>query len=368
MESVDVTIVGAGVIGLAVAARLAREDRTVAILEKNPRHGQETSSRNSEVIHAGIYYVPGSLRAVLCVRGREMLYDYCSRHNLPFRKAGKLIAITKPEESAGLEKLYRLGLQNGVSDLSIIDGPEVRRLEPEINALAAILSPSTGIFSADAFMDALLKEAESRGAMLFTQSALTGITREKGGYVLSAAGQEPFFSRLVINCAGHGAPAVCAMAGIDIEEEGYAQKFIKGEYFRITARHAISHLIYPLPGEISLGTHLTPDLAGHIRVGPSAFEVPALDYTVDEAHRSRFGEAARLFLPAVCDEELIPDTAGVRPHLKRFAGPKPDFIIRHEADKGLEGFLTMVGMESPGLTSALAVAEAAEERLKDILR
>ncbi len=367
MESVDITVVGAGVIGLAVAARLAREDRTVVILEKNPRHGQETSSRNSEVIHAGIYYVPGSLRATLCVRGREMIYEYCAANNIPCKKTGKMIVITRQEEEEGLEKLYRLGLRNGVSDLRIIDAEEARRLEPEISSRAAILSPSTGIFSADAFMDSLLKKAQSAGAMLFPSSPLEALSREKGGYVLSAAGQEPFLSRVVINCAGHGAPSVCSMAGIDVEKAGYAQKFIKGEYFRITARHTISRLIYPLPGEISLGTHLTPDLAGHIRVGPSAFEVPCLDYRIDESHRHAFGEAARLFLPAVRDEELMPDTAGVRPHLKSFEGPKPDFIIRHEADRGLEGFLTMVGMESPGLTSALAIAEVAEERLAGVL-
>lgn len=367
MEKVDITVIGAGAVGLAAAAALADPARTVVILEKNARHGQETSSRNSEVIHAGIYYSPGSLKARLCVRGKNLLYEYCSRHSIPCKAVGKIITAYDKSEIPGLEALYKRGLANGAGGLELLDSREIRKLEPEIHALAGILSPTTGILSADALMDRFFEEAASKGAMLLTKSGVTGIKAVSGGYEISASTQEPFFSRIVINASGHSADRVAGMAGINPDEAGYGQRFIKGEYFRIRKAPPVSRLIYPLPGELSLGIHLTPDISGRLRLGPSSFPVDGIDYGVDLNNRPVFLEAGRRYFPAITEDLLDPDTSGIRPRLKKFPGEHPDFIIRHETERGLAGFVNLIGIESPGLTSAPAIAEHVKELLRDML-
>jgi len=367
MDKVDITVIGAGVVGLSVAARLSSPDRLVALVERNPRHGQETSSRNSEVIHAGIQYQPGSLKSRLCIRGRDMIYEYCAKHKIPCTKTGKLVPCYDGEEKR-LEDLYKRGLENGVDDLKIISGEEASKLEPDLRPMrSAIYSPSSGIFSADLFMDALLKEAEEKGAMFLSKTNFAGLEKTPEGYIVRCEGQEPFLSRLVFNCAGHNADKVAAACGIDIEKSGYRQIFVKGEYFRINSAYKISHLIYPLPGEVSVGAHLTPDINGKIRIGPSAFKVDAVDYTIDENHKTEFLEKVHRYFPDLRLEQLYPDTVGVRAKLAVKNGPSADFIIRDEVDKGLPGLVSMIGIESPGLTAAPAIAEYAQTLIQSML-
>jgi L-2-hydroxyglutarate oxidase LhgO len=236
MDKVSITVIGAGVIGLAVAEKLASPNKTLVILEKNPRHGQESSSRNSEVIHAGIYYKPATLKARLCVKGKKLLYDYCRQNDIPHRQTGKLIVAHNDAEIKKLKFLYERGLQNGVTDLKIINSQEITKLEPLIKAEKAIFSPSTGILSTDLFMDSLLEKAQQKGAMLFTQSEVTQVKKTADGYVVEAQNQEPFLSKIIINCAGHNADKVAQTAGIDIKKHVYLQKFVKGEYLTNISR------------------------------------------------------------------------------------------------------------------------------------
>lgn len=367
MEQIDITIAGAGVIGLAAAARLARPGRTVVLLEKNARHGQETSSRNSEVIHAGIYYTPGSLKARYCVRGRELLYKYCEEHAIPVRKTGKLIVAFEEAELPGLAAYEQIGRANGVSDLRRLSPAEIHDLEPEVHGLAGLLSPSTGIFSTDLYMDSLLKTAEAAEAIFLPGSPVAALEKTGRGFIVTAQNQDPFETRVFINCAGHGAPAVAALAGIDIDAAGYRQRMIKGEYFRVHGGARISRLLYPMPTELSLGMHLTPDLEGGVRVGPSAFEVNAIDYSVNERNRADFFSGLHKFLPGIKPEQLAPDTAGIRPRLAKHPGTMPDFIIRREDEKGLPQMINLLGIDSPGLTSSLAIAEHIERLAEEAL-
>lgn len=367
MEQVDITVIGAGVVGLAVSAKLAASDRTLVLLEANPRHGQETSSRNSEVIHAGMYYPTGSLKAKFCVRGKDLIYEYGAKHDIKCRRTGKIIVAHSAAEEKTIRHLYELGTANGLGDLRLISAQETARLEPAIKGGPALLSPSTGIFSADLFMDALLAQAQDGGAMLLTQSPCTALERAAGGYKVTAMNQEPFLSRVVINCAGLNADNVAAMMGIDIDAAGYRQQFVKGEYFRLKSPRAISMLVYPPPGEVSLGIHLTPDTAGGVRVGPSAFVFDRKDYSIDESHKPEFAAGASLFLNGVTEKDLTADTAGLRPKLKSASGHSGDFIIRREDDRGLPGIINLVGIDSPGLTSSLAIAEHVSGLAKDLL-
>ncbi|MDD4004440.1 MAG: NAD(P)/FAD-dependent oxidoreductase, partial [Elusimicrobiaceae bacterium] len=328
----------------------------------------ETSSRNSEVIHAGIYYAPGSLKAGCCVRGRRLLYKYCEEHAIPCSRTGKLIVAFEEAELAGLAGYEALGRANGVDDLQRLDPEQIHSLEPEVHGLAGLLSPSTGIFSADLFMDSLLKTAETNEAIFLPRSAVTGLKKTPDGFIVTADNQDPFETRVFINCAGHGAPAVARLAGIDPDASGYRQRMIKGEYFRVRGGIKISRLLYPMPNELSLGMHLTPDLEGGVRIGPSAFEVPVIDYRVNELNRSAFFDGARRFLPGVTHDSLVPDTAGIRPRLACYPGTAPDFIIRREADKGLPDMINLIGIDSPGLTSSLAIAEHIQRLVNEILK
>ena len=367
MERVDITIIGAGVIGLAIGARLSAEGRTVVILEADARHGQQTSSRNSEVIHAGIHYKPGSLKARLCVRGKELLYEYARRHEIKCRRTGKLILAHGPEGEKLLSELLSRGRENGLDDLRLVPAEEAARLEPAVKPAPALFSPSTGILSADLFMDALLAEARERGAELLTSAPCMAVERAGGAFKIAADGQEPFMSRMVINCAGLDADRVAALCGIDIVAAGYEQHFVKGEYFRLKGGRKISMPVYPPPGQMSLGLHLTPDCSGGVRVGPSAFEFNRRDYAVDDSHRAQFLSGAAMFLEGLKDCDLVPDTAGLRPRLKKSVGDCGAFIIRREDECGLPGLISLVGMESPGLTASLAIAEHVEALAGDLL-
>ena len=363
MTDVPLAVVGAGVVGLAVAARLAPRFPELVVLERRGRHGTETSSRNSEVIHAGMYYPTGSLKARLCVRGKPMLYELCERLGVPHRRVGKLIVATTPDEVAEIEQILALGHANGV-ELSLLTQTECRRLEPAVPAVAGLFSPTTGIVSAHDFMDALLAEARRGGAILQPRAELIAIERRDRDYRLDIRtpdGVESVTSERVVNAAGLDADTVAALAGIDVAAAGYQLHWWKGCYFAVAGAKAriTSRLVYPVPTHVSLGVHAVLGLDGRLRFGPDAEYVAdrVCDYRVDETRLAAFGAAVRRLFPQIEDADLTPDIAGIRPKLQGPGGSFRDFVIAEEAARGLPGLVNLVGIESPGLTSALAIAE-----------
>jgi L-2-hydroxyglutarate oxidase LhgO len=360
----DVTIIGAGVIGLAVAAQLAKPDRHVYVLEKNQGFGLETSSRHSGVIHAGIYYPKDSLKARLCVEGNRRLYDLCQRHGIGYRKTGKLIVATDDAEVEELEALLERGRGNGVPDLRLLSSRELKTLEPNVAGAAALFSPSTGIIDAHSLMHYLVARAGEGGAQIAYQSKVVGIAKLADGYkvtVEDSGGSSSFTTRTLVNAAGLQSDRLAEMAGIDIDEAGYRLHYCKGEYFSLR-RHRetqVKHLIYPVPpADITgVGIHITFDLEGRIRLGPDVQYVDSLNYAVDDSHQKLFYQSAKRLLPAVEYEDLAPEMAGIRPKLQGPGEEIRDFVIRDEADKGLPAFINLIGIESPGLTAAPAIAE-----------
>jgi L-2-hydroxyglutarate oxidase LhgO len=366
METIDITVIGAGAVGLAVAARLAGPDRSVLVLEKNERFGQETSSRSSEVIHAGMYYHPGTLKARLCVRGNALLYEHCARRNVPCRRLGKLIVAVTEAELPALAALLETGRRNGVSGLEMLAKRDVEAREPGVRACGGLFSPCTGIFDTHAFMQSLLAEAKEKGALIAYNSEVTGVERTADGLVVRTAGDgEGIRSGLVINCAGLRSDAVAAAAGIDTEAAEYRLHYCKGNYFRLRRPRPVRHLVYPVPeqGMHGLGIHLTADLAGGVRFGPDTRYVETVEYGVDEDRRELFAQAIQRYLPGVRADELVPDTCGIRPKLQGPGDGIRDFVIRRETGRGLPSLINLIGIDSPGLTSSLAIAEYVEQLL-----
>lgn len=369
MTDVPLTVIGAGVVGLAVAARLAPRFPELVVLERRARHGTETSSRNSEVIHAGMYYPTGSLKARLCVRGKAMLYALCERLGVPHRRVTKLIVATAPDEVAEIERIRALGEANGVA-LSLLTAAQCRSLEPAVPAVAGLFSPTTGIVSAHDLMDALLHEARRGGAIVSPRAELVAIERRDRDYrldVRTADGVESLTSERVVNAAGLEADSVAALAGVDVAAAGYRLHWWKGSYFAVSKARAriTSRLVYPVPTHVSLGVHAVLGLDGRLRFGPDAEYVadrsPA--YRVDEAKLATFGAAVRRLFPQIEDADLTPDIAGIRPKLQGPGGGFRDFVIAEESARGLPGLVNLVGIESPGLTSALAIAEEVDRLL-----
>ncbi len=369
MADTPLSIVGAGVVGLAIAARLARRFPELVILERHERYGSETSSRNSEVIHAGMYYPAGSLKARLCVRGKHLLYELCERAGVPYRRTGKLIVAMQPEETPELERLLALGHPNGV-ELELVGTDACRRLEPAVPAVAALVSPTTGIVSAHGLMDALLHEARRDGAILQPRAELVGIERRDADYRLEIRtpdGTETLTSERVVNAAGLESDRVAALAGIDVDAAGYRLHWWKGSYFAVSGSKAglLSRLVYPVPSHVSLGVHAVLGLEGRLRFGPDAEHLPQRqpDYSVDEAKRDAFAEGVHRLVPAIDASDLTPDIAGIRPKLQGPGEGFRDFVIAEESARGLPGFVNLIGIDSPGLTSAPAIAEEVERLL-----
>lgn len=370
MEHVNITVVGAGVIGLAVASELSHFFTDVLVIEKNPSFGQETSSRNSEVIHAGIYYPQDSLKAKTCIEGKQLLYEYCKSNNIGHRKIGKLIVATNSEEIGQLECLLSNGLKNGLKDLVLLTKNEVKKFEPYVKAEAALYSPSTGILDSHGFMKHLALTLKAHGAEIAYNAELIGIEKINSGFHLSIrdANREifTFISRVVVNSAGLYSDKTAALAGIERSE--YRLKYCKGDYFRVHSNKAqyINRLVYPVPKQTGagLGIHATLDLAGSLRLGPDDEYVEVIDYTVNKAKQMLFYESVRQFLPFIECADLKPDTSGIRPKLKGPLEDFRDFIIKDEGENGLYGFINLVGIESPGLTSSLAIARMVKEMLQ----
>jgi L-2-hydroxyglutarate oxidase LhgO len=359
MDKVECVVVGAGVIGLAVARRLAQAGREVILLEAAEGIGTVTSSRNSEVIHAGIYYPAASLMARMCVSGKRALYDYCRDHGIPHRNCGKLIVATQPKEAARLQSIKAHAEANGVLDLQTLSGDAARALEPALNCDAALLSPSTGIVDSHAFMLALRGDAEDAGAALAFHAPLLRGKATTEGVELEVGGDAPttLACGLLINAAGLGASAVArSISGMPIELIPPTY-LAKGNYFSCTARAPFSHLIYPVPEPGGLGVHLTLDMAGQARFGPDVEWVDAIDYAVDPARAERFYPAIRRYWPTLPDGALMPSYSGIRPKIVPPAVAVQDFLIQGPRDHGVDGLINLFGIESPGLTSSLAIAD-----------
>lgn len=360
----DVVVVGAGVVGLACAASLARAGRAVLVLERHDAIAREATSRNSEVIHSGLYYPAGSLKAALCTEGREQLYRRCEAWRIPARKLGKLIVATTEAEAEELVELEQRGRGNGVPGLRALDAAEVTRLEPAVRACAGLLSPETGIVDAHALALSYLAEAEQCGAALALGREVTEVTPRAGGYALVAqpiAGgpAESIVCAAVVNAAGLDADSLAARAGLDIDAIGYRQHGCKGDYFALApgCTVALSHLVYPVPRGPGLGVHATLDLGGRIRFGPDAEYIERRSYEVDPAKAEVFAEAVSRYLPAVRSDWLLPDYAGIRSKLSGPGQPFRDFVVEEESGRGLPGWVDCLGIESPGLTSAGAIAD-----------
>ncbi|MBY0565036.1 MAG: NAD(P)/FAD-dependent oxidoreductase [Hyphomonadaceae bacterium] len=363
----DAVIVGAGAVGLACGYALARRGFSVVLLEKEARIGAGVSSRNSEVIHAGLYYQPGSLKARLCVEGRRLLYPFLEAHGVAHRRCGKLIVATEQSELAGLENLHARGGANDVEGLSWLSGADARAIEPQLNAVAAILSRESGILDAHDYMLALLGEIEAYGGAVALNTPFMGAAAVSGGWRIEAGGDAPASitaHRLVI-ATGLGAQA-CAKA-----VEGFPasrippQHFGKGNYFALQGvRAPFEHLIYPLPIPGALGTHYRRDLGGVARFGPDLEWVEHEDYAVNLERAASFYATVRRFWPDLPDGALVPDYAGIRPKIHGPGEPQPDFLIDAPAAHGLAGLVCLFGIESPGLTASLAIGEAVAKRLE----
>ena len=369
MPDFEIAVIGGGVVGLAIASRLSKKHPNLILLEKNGKYGEETSSRNSEVIHAGIYYKPGSLKAILCVEGKERLYSLCKENNISFKPITKLITAAAPEEVSKLEGIYENGTKNGVM-LQILNAESTHKLEPHIRTYGAIFSPTTGILSVHELMDFFNHTILQNGANVQLRSPVVGISKKSDGYELriDESGRESSFSaEAVINAAGLGSDLVAEMAGIDIDKAGYRMVFAKGSYFAIAPSKSkiVTRLVYPVPSTEGLGVHALLDLGGRLKFGPDVEYLTdrAFEYSVDEGKRHSFAESIRRILPSITDDDIAPDMCGIRPKLQRKGDPARDFVIVHEKERGLEGFVNLIGIESPGLTCSLAIARYVDELL-----
>jgi len=364
----DAVIVGAGVIGLACAERLAADDRSVLVIERNRSFGEEISSRNSEVIHAGIYYPTGTLKARRCVEGNPLVYEWCERHDVRCSRLGKFIIATSAEEEPALEKILRQAHANGVTALRPVEGSFVREQEPNVVATAGLWSPDTGIVDSHGFMRSLLQAAKDRGCAVAWQHRLKAVDLSADGYVLHvedpSGARESLTTRMVINAAGLCSDEVAALGGIDVEGAGYTLTYVKGRYFRLRQRNLIRHLVYPVPpaGLTGLGVHVTLDLGGGARLGPDVEVLPdrRTDYDVPASAAPRFLEAASRYLKGLVLEDLTPDQSGIRPKLGVPGGAVRDFVVAEESSRGLHGWVNLIGIESPGLTASLAIAREVE--------
>jgi L-2-hydroxyglutarate oxidase LhgO len=363
MDKVECVVVGAGVVGLAIARRLAEAGREVVVLEAADAIGTVTSSRNSEVIHAGIYYPAGSLMARFCVAGKQALYDYCRDRGIPHRNSGKLIVATRPEEMAKLAAIKAHAEANGVADLEQLSGTEARALEPALACEAALLSPSTGIVDSHSYMLALRGEAEAAGAAFAFLAPLERGRVTANGFEVDVGGEAPMTLAcdMLINSAGLSATAIARMLDgmpLDLIPPAY---LAKGCYFSCNAKAPFSRLIYPVPEPGGLGVHLTLDLAGQARFGPDVEWVDRIDYTVDPARGERFYPAIRRYWPSLPDGALTPSYSGMRPKIVPPAVAVQDFMIQGAQTHGVPGLINLFGIESPGLTSSLAIADYVAE-------
>ncbi|MEM1435005.1 MAG: NAD(P)/FAD-dependent oxidoreductase [Pseudomonadota bacterium] len=359
---VEAVVIGGGVVGLACARELAQRGIETVLLEAADTIGSETSSRNSEVIHAGIYYPPGSAKAALCVRGKGLLYEYLQSHGISHRRCGKLIVATRAEELSRLREIQDRALAAGVPDLEPLDQALVARLEPAVRAVAGVLSPSTGILDSHQFMLQLQADIEALGGTVLLRHQVTGGRLQDGQLRLRLAPELELGCRYLINATGNAARAVLASllgAGAELPEQHYAV----GHYYSYSGGSPFRRLVYPVPVAGGLGIHATLDLAGQVRFGPDVRWRSAVDYTFDDSERPAFAAAIERYFPAVESRRLQPAYTGVRPKLLGPGAGDTDFLLLDEASHGYAGLLSLHGIESPGLTASLAIAEQVCDRL-----
>ena len=364
-ERVECCVIGAGVVGLAVARALALSGREVIVLESQETIGTETSSRHSEVIHAGIYYPKDSLKARFCVDGKHMLYEYCASHGIPHRRCGKLIVASDESQEPTLAGIGDQAAANGVDDLEWLGANRVADLEPDIQATAALLSPSTGIVDSHAFMLALRGDAEDRGCMIAFHSPVVGGDVDNGHITLNIGGDHPMdlAAAIVVNCGGLHAQSIAAkLRGLAAETIPGAY-LAKGNYFVHAGRTPFTHLIYPVPEEGGLGVHVTLDLQGNARFGPDVQWTDEIEYSVDPARADVFYDAVRRYWPALEDGALLPGYCGIRPKISGPGQSAGDFVISDAEEHGIKGLVNLFGIESPGMTSSLAIADEIVQRL-----
>ena len=371
MDAVDAVVIGAGVVGLAVGRSLAMRGLETIVLERANAIGTGTSSRNSEVIHAGIYYPAGSLKARLCVAGREQLYRYCESHGVAHRRCGKLLVATSEAQRAKLAEIHAQAVRNGVHDLRVLDAAQVRAMEPALRAVAALHSPSTGIVDSHGLMLALQGDLEAAGGALALLSPALAVDSSGASHVVTVGGDAPMKlgARIVVNSAGLWAPALAATIVGLARETVPPARYAKGSYFALAGRAPFSRLIYPIPEEAGLGVHLTLDLAGQARFGPDVEWIApatpdAIDYRVDSQRAAGFEAAIRAYWPGLPAGALQPAYSGVRPKLSSEGEPANDFVLQGPAEHGIDGLLNLYGIESPGLTSSLALADEVVSRLR----
>lgn len=362
----DAVVIGAGAVGLACGRALALKGREVMVLEAASGIATQTSSRNSEVIHAGIYYAPGSLKAKLCVAGKRALYAYCATRGVEAHRCGKLVVAVDDDEAAGTPALLKRALENGVEDIRLIDGAEARRLEPALTAEArvALHSESSGLFDSHAYFLALLGEIEDHGGALALDTPVVRGAVESGRIVLETGGAAParISARTVVNCAGHEALTMARAIEGGPRYDGLRMWWVKGSYFVASGRAAFARLIYPMHNQATQGLHLAIDLGGRTRLGPDAQWLaadaqPPFDYVVDPARAETFYREVRRYWPGLKDGALSPDYSGVRPKIVGPGEPSGDFLIDGPASHGVAGLVNLIGIESPGLTSSLAIGE-----------
>ena len=367
MEKVNIAIIGAGVVGLAVASYVSKKNKNVLLIERHESFGQETSSRNSEVIHASVYYPQNYLKGRLCLKGNEMMYDICMKNNIPHSNTGKLIVAVNEEEEAMLPELLELAKDNGAKGVRIVSHDEIKKLEPNVQATAAVYCSSSGVVDSHSLMKYFETTAKENGVDFAYGVEVRTIDKNSDGYIVGVRDTDgrdyEFSTRVLINSAGLESGNIAQLAGIDIDKAGYRINYHKGIYFRVM--HGFERfprmLIYPVPPESgSVGIHTCPDLGGGMRLGPHFFWTDEIDYTVDETHLDLFYQTAKQYLHFLKIEDLQPDMAGIMSAIQKPGENMKDFVIKHEIDKGLPELINLIGIESPGLTSAPAIGEMVE--------
>lgn len=365
MEKINTVVIGAGAIGLAIAYELSKQYPDLVVVEKEPSFGRHTSSRNSEVIHAGHYYNPGSLKAKLCVEGNSLLYQYLKEQGLRYRNSGKIIVATDDTELDVLSGYLRNGVKNGCIGFKLLESTEVQELEPTAKCKAGLWIPSTGIFDTHEYMLSLANSIEDNGAFIVYGEDVTNIMYENGCYQIEFVSGESYQCKNLVNSAGLWADQIAAMVGLDTEALNIKQHLCKGQYYKTTKLKGIEHLVYPVadPKGVFLGIHLTINLAGEVRFGPNAFYIDEIDYRFEDRFFDEFYQSINRYIE-MSKEDLMPDDVGIRPKLQ---GPNEgfrDFYIKEESLHGFPGLINLIGMESPGLTASLAIAKYVADLMK----
>lgn len=364
-DQLDCVVVGAGVVGLAVARSMALAGREVVVLEAEPDIGMHTSSRNSEVIHAGIYYGDDTLKARLCVEGRALLYQYCEDRQIPHQRIGKLIVASHAAERAKLEAIQSQAMKNGVDDLSFVDGVRIQELEPAVVCEAGLLSPSTGIIDSHSLMISLQADIEASGGTVLTHNRIAGVEVTPSGFGITVEGvAETFDCRTFINAAGLWAADVAGEIRQFDTKHIERVRFAKGHYFAYQGKSPFNHLVYPIPTDDGLGVHATNDMGGSAKFGPDVEWVDSIDYAFDESRKDRFVESIRKYFPDIDETKLVPAYTGIRPKLSGPDMPARDFVIQGQSQHGVAGLVNLFGIESPGLTASLAIGDY----VRDLLR